>query len=171
MRFIGPMTILSCLELTPAAKQFFVAVVAAAGIGVLALGSRPTAADEPEAVAPAAKAQAPEMSARERRREERRRSRDEETPAAEVAATPEVVDPNAPLVFVVAVQPEMECRRIAVVGSRVPKEVCTPVGQREADEHEAQDFLRRTRERSTMAVPCAATNPALPGPAAVYCGP
>jgi len=42
---------------------------------------------------------------------------------------------------------------VAVTGSRLPKKVCRAVGQDAIDEQEAQDFLRRTQERSTRTPP------------------
>jgi hypothetical protein len=159
-------------ELTPAAKRILVTTAMTAGLAVLMLGSRPIVADEPESESQAASTESAEMSAREKRREERRRER-EESRSAE-SATDEVdqapaTDGTAPIVFVVAVEPEMECRRVAVLGSRVPKEVCTPVGQRDVDEENAQEFLRRTQERSTIVHPCPTLPPGLPGPAASVC--
>jgi hypothetical protein len=48
----------------------------------------------------------------------------------------------------------IECRKVTVVGSRMPKEVCVDIQQAalngEQEEQAAQEMLRRMRERSTM---------------------
>lgn len=174
MSFIRSVNILSHREFTPAAKRLPITIAIMSGLAVLVFGSRPTVADEPEAVSQTASAESSEMSARQKRRAERRREHEEsdsavESATANAADEATATDGPAPLVFVVAVEPEMECRRVAVVGSRMPKEVCTPVGLRDEQEEQAQEFLRRTRERSTIVVPCPVQSPSLPGPAATFC--
>ena len=103
------------------------------------------------------------MSRREQRRQARQERR-EQRAAAKADAAIEPIDAAAAdsAAFVVAVvEPEMECTRRVVSGSRVPKEVCVPVGQAAADEANAQDFLRRIRERSGE-MP-AQSGPTIPG--------
>jgi hypothetical protein len=133
---------------------------AAGGLGfaALTLASLPAAADTPDETSQAATALSSDdsgISERKRRREARRHEReeansdqsDESAAAGEAEASP----------YVVYVEPEMECKRVTVVGSRLPKEVCTPVYQEEVNEQSqeqaAQEFLRRTRELQTRTPP------------------
>lgn len=119
----------------------------------LTLGNPPAFADEADEVAQAA-GDAEQLSERQRRREERRQAREAEESSA-AAATQAQADENAEgeSGFVVYVEPEVECRNVAVTGSRMAKRVCTPVGQAAQDEENAQEFLRRTRELSTIVPP------------------
>jgi hypothetical protein len=100
-----------------------------------------------------------DLSPRERRRAERLRLRElenssEPETATRVAETANDNGSKPEVVIVVEVEPEMKCRREAVTGSRVSKEVCTPVASlaetERQEEENAQEFLRRTRELSTV---------------------
>jgi hypothetical protein len=144
-----------------AARRILVGAALIISLAALALGSPPALADEADEVAQTAArgSDSEQLSERQRRREERRQSREAESPDA--AADQADVAEDSESQFVVAVEPEMECRRVAVVGSRVPREVCTPVGQAAQDEQNAQDFLRRTRELSTVVPEDEQNNPFL----------
>jgi hypothetical protein len=110
----------------------------------------------------------PDLSPRQLRRAERRRLREldvSDDPAFSSDRT-ETVNANRSepdVVIVVEVEPEMECRRAAVTGSRVSREICTPVARLEAterqEEENAQEFLRRTRELSTVITEDERNNP------------
>jgi cytoskeletal protein RodZ len=120
------------------------------GFAALALASQPVAADTPDEPSQAATASSSDdsgISERKRRREERRREREEANSDQSDETAAGEADTSS---YVVYVEPEMECKRVTVSGSRVPKEVCTPVYQQDANadsqEREAQEFLRRTRE-------------------------
>jgi hypothetical protein len=113
---------------------------------------------------------ASDLSPRERRRAERLRLRelegsDEPDLANSEAETTNINRSEPEVVIVVEVEPEMKCRREAVTGSRVSREICTPVvslAETERQEEEnAQEFLRRTRELSTVVPPEEANNPFL----------
>jgi hypothetical protein len=100
-----------------------------------------------------------DLSPRQLRRAERRQLRELEVPDEIDSPNdrPEAANANQSepeLVIVVEVEPEMECRRVAVTGSRFPREICTPVASLEKterqEEENAQEFLRRTRELSTV---------------------
>ena len=149
-----------------------------AALALTLLTSYPAYADDQETAAKTENDESSAMSAREMRRAARRQAR-EEANREEANGQPEVSRPAVDLagnpvtgdrpVVLVAVEPEIECERIQVVGSRMPREVCRPVSQIAAEEDEAKEFLRRTREGSTLTVPCPAVNPSLPGPAASFC--
>lgn len=130
-----------------------VAIGAASVIGLVALtlGNSPAIADEADEIEQTAAQDSgsDQLSERQRRREERRQAREAEE---SLAAAP-TQDEKEESAFVVYVEPELECRNVAVTGSRMPKRVCTPVGQAAQDEENAQEFLRRTRELSTIVPP------------------
>ncbi|HUF72913.1 MAG TPA: hypothetical protein VMR74_08445 [Gammaproteobacteria bacterium] len=133
-----------------AAGRILVGATLIIGFAALTLGSLPASADEADEVTQTAArdSDSDQLSERQRRREERRQSREAESSDADTGQANAAE--NSESQFVVAVEPEMECRRVPVTGSRVPREVCTPVGQAAQDEQNAQDFLRRTRELSTV---------------------
>ena len=154
MRLVVSVKRLLRLDSTPAA--ILAAVAIASGLMVIGLTSPIAAADEADGAAQAADA-APQLSERQARREQRRREReqadsDQKPDATAESARVDQANPNN-YEIVVVVEPEMECKKVTVVGSRMPKEVCTPVAQQAANEQQqeqnAQDFLRRTRERQT----------------------
>lgn len=120
------------------------------GLAALTLASLPAAADSPDETSQAATAASSDesgMSERQRRREARRREREAVNSDQSDETAAGAADASS---YVVYVEPEMECKRVTVSGSRVPKEVCTPVFQQDANketqEQSAQEFLRRTRE-------------------------
>lgn len=153
----------------PAALRSVAGAAVLTGVAALALGSLPAfaaqeagAAQAATPAATAAEQAEPEMSERQRRREERRRQREEaeaaEAAAAEAAAAARNASDAGTAVAATTTagngsavaEPEMECRRVAQPGSRMPTEVCTPVAQQDERarqaEQRAQDVLRRSRE-------------------------
>jgi hypothetical protein len=138
-----------------AARRPFTAVGLAflTAVAALTFGGPIVAADEPEAVSQADSDS--QTSERQRRREERQRARQSADAESSTSATVEGatatngIEPE----IVVVVEPQMECRRVVVIGSRVPKEICTPVVAQTAtaqlQEEQAEEFLRRTRELQT----------------------
>lgn len=131
-------------------NQLVASATGVLGLVALTLASLPAAADTPDETSQAATVANSDdsgISERKRRREDRRREREEaDSDQSDETAAGEANTSS----YVVYVEPEMECKRVTVSGSRVPKEVCTPVYQQDANaesqEHEAQEFLRRTRE-------------------------
>jgi len=69
--------------------------------------------------------------------------------------------------IIVVVEPEIECRRVRVTGSKMRKEVCFAVAQQAAnaehDEERAQDFLRRQAEQAQIARPVENPASVMPG--------
>lgn len=141
--------------------------VVSVGLAAFSLGNLPAVADESDGVEQAANAESDtQMSDRQRRREERRRQREEEQAERNAERTAQAVaeyaeengiDPE----LVVVVEPEMECHRVVVPGSRVPKEVCNPVASQALTEQrdaEMVDRFRRNQDAArTRTVP--STNP------------
>lgn len=142
---------------TSLARGMLIAAASLVGLVAISVGS-PTFADEPAEATVARGSDTDEMSERQRRREERRRAREAED-AADAASRADTAAAPDESAFVVYVAPEIECRMVQVTGSRMPKEVCQPVHQAAQDEQDAQDFLRRTRELSTVVPEDERTNP------------
>lgn len=127
-----------------------------AGLTALTPGGPTAAADDEDEVSQTESTEAgAEMSRRERRREERRRAEIEaaEAELAAIEAKANAASEDGRPVFAIAVEPEMECETVQVTGSRMPKRVCKPVGMAESEEQTAEEFLRRTRELSTLTPP------------------
>ena len=156
------------LRLKSTSAAILAALTVASGSTVFGLTSAIAGADESDTAAQPANS-APEMSERQVRREQRRRERaqadsDQNPEAAVETANADQADRNN-YEIVVVVEPEMECRKVTVVGSRMPKEVCTPVARQSATERQqeqnAEEFLRRTRERQTVITEEQRNNPFL----------
>lgn len=127
---------------------------ACAGL-LLAIGPVPAAAADTGDEAAEVSTADTELSDRQRRREERRQQRQERRANkdnSDQSHAANAGDGDREYV-VVLVEPEVECRTERVVGSRVPRQICTPVAQQRRDEEKAQEFLRRTRQNSTITPP------------------
>lgn len=132
------------------------AVGIVAGLAALTPGGPTAAADDEDEISQTESTETGAgMSRRERRREERRRAQIEaaEAELAAIEAEANAASEDGRPVFAIAVEPEMECETVRVTGSRMPKRVCKPVGMRESEEATAEEFLRRTRELSTLSPP------------------
>lgn len=129
------------------------------GLSAFTLTSLPAVADTTDRTVQAAEESDDSgVSDRKRIREERRQSREAARAAAIESSDSSAANSGR---FIVAVEPEMTCERRVVSGSRVPKEVCRPVGQEGTDQQAAQEFLHRVSELSTVVVP--GSSPAIPG--------
>ena len=153
------------------ANRVLASTAVAAGLAALMLGGLPASAQTPDGESQTAIADT-ELSARERRREERRQRREERnSDEAEAAETSVVAYVEATGItadeIIVVVEPEIECRRVSVTGSKMRREVCFAVAQQAAnaehDEERAQDFLRRQAEQAQIARPVENPASVMPG--------
>lgn len=137
--------------------------------------SQPVRGAEPEASAAIAESAggasgnsaSDERSSRRESRRQSRRSDRADADASDVE-TQTVAEGTKPELIVV-VEPKVECKRVTVVGSRLPKEVCTTVAEQDTTDDrnrdQIQDFQRRQTEAAQRTPPRdnPFTNSNLPG--------